>query len=728
MINNKTHSSPADPRLRSILTTVSVFILLAVVIGLIYSNTFGVSFVFDDDGSIVSNELVHVYNLSQVSFLRLKEIFKVGRSIGQISFAFNFYMGRLDVFGYHLFNLIIHILASVSVYLFIRATMDLSGSDRARSERIAVITSLLFAVHPVQTQSVTYIVQRETSMATLFYLWGLLAYIQARTSGRKNYFVLTFLFFLLAAGTKQTAAIFPFVLMGYEVCFFQENKIEWLKKNRFFLGCAILSPLALGFLYTGPHMISWFSERYAERSFTLIERVLTQQRVLMHYLSLLIFPAPSRLNLDYDFPVSGGLTLPTVISALFIVVALLIMVRLVRSKPLISFIIFWFYANLFIESSVLALEMVYEHRLYLPSIGIFLLFALMVEDNLLRYPMRRYWGVAGLVVLGIILCVFTFKRNEVWRDDMTLWTDATRKSPNKSRPHNNLGNAYLSRNDPQRAIEHHQIAISLDPKNHDAHYNLANDYLRINRLNESIGFYKKAVELKPDYAKAYANLGTVYNNMGRYDEAIEQALLALKHRPYYVDVYYNMANACFYKKDYPAAEKYYQHVISTKPDHDMAYNNLGGVYMLLDKPIEAIGYFQSAISYGPHAPDYRNNLGMAYKKAGKLQQAINTYSLAIRMKPDYFEPYYNMAQALVQQRKIEEALQILTSYLRIDPNHVRTHMFLGLILADYSQEKDKAIQLLEKAIQLGPKSTDNDKIREKINLIKENRQAEPVKP
>jgi tetratricopeptide (TPR) repeat protein len=465
-------------------------------------------------------------------------------------------------------------------------------------------------------------------------------------------------------------------------------------------------------------MISWFSERYAERSFTLIERVLTQQRVLLHYLTLLFFPHPSRLNLDYDFPVSHGLGVPCAIAITFIAAALVLCVRLAKSRPVISFAIFWFYANLFIESSILALEMVYEHRLYMPSIGIFLLFAVIFYDHVLRFPKRRYWGVTGLVILVTLFSVFSFRRNAVWKNDLTLWSDVIKKSPQKSRPHNNLGNAYLSRGNPKRAVELHKRAIKLDPKNHDAHYNLANDYLRTSRMGEAIGFYKKAVELKPDYAKAYANLGTVYNNLGRYDEAIEQARLALKHRPHYVDVYYNLANAHFYKKDYQAAIKYYKHVISVKPDHDKAYNNLGGTYMLLGEPEKAIGYFQSAGRYNPQAADYINNLGMAYRGSGNPKRAIENYSLAIRMKPDYFEPYYNTARVLVEQKKIAEAIQILSSYLQIDPNHARTHMTLGLIWADYTTEGEKAIRLLEESLRLGPGQDKTAAIREKIELIK----------
>jgi tetratricopeptide (TPR) repeat protein len=479
--------------------------------------------------------------------------------------------------------------------------------------------------------------------------------------------------------------------------------------------------VVLGFIYTGPHIISWFAERYAERPFTLTERILTQQRVILHYLTLIFFPHPSRLNLDYHFPLSKGLTFATVIAIAFIVMALFLTVRLARPRPVLSFCVFWFYTNLVIESSVLALEMVYEHRLYLPAIGIFLLFTIPFYDHILRFPRRRSWGLAGLTAVAAILCIFSFQRNTVWKDDMTLWSDVIKKSPDKSRPHNNLGNAYLSRGDPQRAIALHRRAIELDSKNHDAYYNLANDYLRIKRLEDTIGYYKKAVELKPDYAKAYANLGTVYNMMGRYDEAIVQARLALKHRPHYVDVYYNLGNAFFYKKDYQTALKHYHHVIKVKPDHDRAYNNLGGVYMLLNQPQKAIGYFQSAVRYSPLAPDYVNNLGMAYKKSGDLEEAINIFAKAIQIKPDYFEPYLNLARVMVGQEKIQEATQVLFSYLRINPDHAHTYMMLGLIFADYTAEKTRAIEFLQKSLQLDPNSGSAPGIREKIELIKKHR-------
>lgn len=719
---SKPHLSSVIFPEKSLSRNLSVLLFLAVVLSLIYSNTFGVNFVFDDDGSIVSNELIHIYQLSQLNFTRLAELFKTTRSVAQLTFALNFYFGHLNVFGFHLVNLIIHILASWTVYLFIRATMTLAGSGKDRAEWIAVVASALFAVHPVQTQAVTYVVQRETSMATLFYLWAFLTYIHARTSGNRKFFIVTLLFFLLAVGTKQNAAILPFILLGYEFYFFQKFDIAWLKKNLFPLGGAILAPVILGFFYTGPNMLSWIAERYAERSFTLTERVLTQNRVILHYLTLLFYPAPSRLNLDYDFPVSHGLTPATVIAMAFIVLSLILMVCLARSRPVISFVIFWFFGNLFIESSILALEMVYEHRIYLPSIGFFLLFALLCYDHILRFPQRRHWGAVGLVILGLVCCISTFERNKVWKDDMSLWSDALKKSPNKSRPHNNLGNAYLNRGNPRKAIEHHLRAIALDEENHDAYYNLANDYLKVERLEDTIGYYKKAVELKPDYAKAYANLGTVYNMMGRYDDAIEQALLALKYRPHYVDVYYNLANAYFYKRDYPTAIKYYLHVVKAKPDHDRAYNNLGGTYLILNQPQKAIESFQLARRYAPQAPDYVNNLGMAYRKTGDLERAKDLFYQAMQMKKDYFDPYLNMGRVLVAQKKVQQAIQVLSAFLRVDPNNDMAYMYLGLIWADYTDQQEKAIEYLQKSLQLAPNSQNAPSIREKIELIKKHYQ------
>jgi tetratricopeptide (TPR) repeat protein len=703
---------------KKITGTPVAFVILACLIILIYSNTFNVGFVFDDDGSIVSNELVHIYNLSQLNPARLAAMFKAGRSVALLSFAVNFYFGRLNVFGYHLVNLIIHIFASWAVYLFIRSTMDLTGSKRVRSDRIAFIASLLFAVHPVQTQSVTYIVQRETSLATLFYLAAILFYIHTRVSGKKGYFFATALLFLLAVGTKQNAAILPVILLGYEFYFFQGLNPQWLKKNRGVLVGAVLSPLVAGLLYTGPNLIAWMNARYAERSFTLVERVLTQQRVLLHYLSLLFFPLPSRLNLDYDFPLSHGFSIPTVTAIAFTITALVLAVRLAKSRPILSFCILWYYINLFIESSILALEMVYEHRLYLPSIGIFLLFAVLFHDHVLRYPARRVWGMAGIAGLVAIFSFFSFRRNFVWKDDMSLWSDVIKKSPGKSRPHNNLGNVYLNRGNTRMAVEHHKRAIELDPENHDAHYNLGNDYLHTNRLDEAVGFYKEAIRLKPDYAKAYANLGTVYNALGRYDEAIAQARLALKYRPYYVDVYYNLGNAYFYKRDYRTALKHYLHVISAKPDHDKAYNNIGGVYMLLEQPRKAIEYYRKAVRYDPRAPDYVNNLGMAYKQSGNFEEAYKAYSKAMQLQPDYFDPYYNTARIMVEQKRIQDAVQTIASYLRIKPDHPRANMVLGLILADYTKEGKEAIRLLQKYLQLVPGSDKAPQVREKIEIIR----------
>jgi hypothetical protein len=250
------------------------------------------------------------------------------------------------------------------------------------SYRAALFGSLIFIAHPIQTQSVTYIVQRMASMAGMFYLLSMVLYIKGRLfSGRVKYvyFLGMILSYLLGVFSKESVAILPLFIALYEFYFFQNLDLGPRgKKILFILGAVLLGLLAFGFMVWGKRYIELTIAGYQYRTFTLSERVLTQFRVVLYYLSLLIYPHPSRLNLDYDFAISKTIVDPptTLISMVIITGLIGYSFLAAKKKPVLSFFILWYFGNLVIESSIFPLEMVYEHRLYLPSVGPFVLFSL----------------------------------------------------------------------------------------------------------------------------------------------------------------------------------------------------------------------------------------------------------------------------------------------------------------------------------------------------------------
>lgn len=354
-----------------------------------YSNTFNVPFLFDDQSNILNNPNVQikVFTWERVTQLIVNTYKESIRVFSYLTLALNYYFGEFNVFGYHLVNFVIHVLSGIFLYWFLILTFNLPSLQERYgpiSFRIALFASLIFISHPIQTQSVTYIVQRMSSMAGMFYLLSMVLYIKGRlASGNRRfvYFAATGLTYLLGIFSKENVAILPLFVLLYEFYFFQNLTISPKGKKVFLTLALIVGLVALvGLAVWGKRYYELIIEGYKIRDFTLEERVLTQFRVVLYYVMLLAYPHPSRLNLDYDFPISKTILDPltTLVSILIIIGFIGYSIWVAKRKPIISFCILWYFGNLVIESSIFPLEIAFEHRLYLPAIGPFILFSLLV--------------------------------------------------------------------------------------------------------------------------------------------------------------------------------------------------------------------------------------------------------------------------------------------------------------------------------------------------------------
>jgi hypothetical protein len=353
-----------------------------------YSNTFYVPFQFDDRPNITDNPNIQikVFTLDRIEQLVKNTYKETIRIFSYFTLALNYYFGELNVFGYHLVNFMIHVASGIFLYWFLLLTFHLPSLKEkygSISYKVALFTSLIFISHPIQTQSVTYIVQRMASMAGMFYLLSMVLYVKGRLSTgpiRFIYFGGLVLSYLLGVFSKENVAILPLFIALYEFYFFQNIDLSPKGKRVLLTFVCILIVLGMiGSVIWGKRYIDVIVEGYQYRNFTMLERVLTQFRVVLYYITLLVYPHPSRLNLDYDFPLSKTLLDPptTLISILIIVALIGYSVLTAKKKPMFSYCVLWYFGNLVIESSIFPLEMVFEHRLYLPAIGPFILFSLM---------------------------------------------------------------------------------------------------------------------------------------------------------------------------------------------------------------------------------------------------------------------------------------------------------------------------------------------------------------
>jgi hypothetical protein len=542
-----------------------VHILIIVILGiLIYSNTFNIPFVFDDIYNIT-----HAPGIKDIrNFFNLQSMYG-SRHIGLLTFALNYKLHGLNVVGYHIFNLFIHLLNALLVYWLVILTFRtpyasaylqkdvLKTSDPYRW--IPLFTALLFVSHPVQTQAVTYIVQRFASLATLFYLVSLVTYIKARGSdsskkARYAFFAASIISAVLAMRTKEIAFTLPVMVLLYEFMFFQGD----IKKRMLYL--LPLLPLLLTMFIiplsmmrsTGAIGIDEITKIAGSVDVSRWDYLNTQFRVIVTYIRLLFFPVNQ--NFEYDYPIYRTFFTPPVFLSFLVLLGVFcwgiyLLYRSYKSDKanccwcrLIAFGIFWFFVTLSVESSIIPIEdIIFEHRLYLPSVGFSMAFMSGIVFIYVRLA-NRTKVVAKIFLPVMILMVFSlsltaYARNMIWRDEVTLWEDVLKKSPNKARPHYNLGVAYQRQGRFDGAIREYQTAINLNPNHAKAYSNMGAVYHQQERLDDAIREYQTAIKLKPDYVDTHYNLGLAYHKQGRLDDAIREYQTAIKLKPDYADAH-----------------------------------------------------------------------------------------------------------------------------------------------------------------------------------------------
>jgi len=668
---------------RSVLKPCLIFVLFFVVGFGIYSNTLEVNFLFDDLLRITENPHIQITELS------LKELAKAGvkssptRPFGFISFALNYYFHQFNLKGYHLVNIIIHILTATWLYFFIKATLGipLLSSRYNRPKIIAFIAAFIWLVHPLHTQSVTYIVQRLNSMAAMFYVLSLFFYAKGRLAEeklkRRLWYLGSILAGIMALGSKQNAAMLLFFILLYEWYFFQDLSREWAKRHlKYLFGAAALFCL-IAFLYLGTNPIEELKtiNDFAKHEFTFTERVLTQPRVVIYYLSLIFFPHPSRLNLDYDFPLSHSLIDPiTTLFSIIVIMGLIgLSVYFAKKERLLSFCILWFFGNLVIESSVIPLAIIFEHRTYLPSMLMCLL-VVALGHRLIKF---KWLGITFMLVVVTVFSFWTYQRNKVWRDDIALWQDVVNKSPQKVRPHNNLGNALMESGRTEEAIEHYLQALRINPYSSEVHNNLADALSKLGQFQKAIHHYHEALRIQPDYVDAYNDLGNALINIGQVSDAIRHFNQALRLNPKFVPAYNSLALALIRMGKTDEAVVQFQKALQINPNYVDAQVNLGGVLVGMGKNDKAVVHLRKVLQIKPDISKAHMNLGIALANTGKIEEAITHLRKALQIDPNNIEARHNLNNVLETMAQINREISNLEAELKLAPQDPMLHYNLG---------------------------------------------------
>ena len=613
--------TPKDKPYLAIISGWRAFVLLGTMLFLAYSNTFDVPWQLDDYGSILGNPEVHAKypHLSTVTepFVSFFENGHLKRPFAMATFAANWYLGKDNPTGYHVVNLVIHIFTAYFLFLTLLALFKTPRLDGIYSRQQVVFGSLLgaalWAVNPIQVQAITYIVQRMASMCGMFYILCVYLYVKARLSRIISktsvlLYAACFLSFLAAFFTKENAVLLPVTLLLIEAAFFRDIGRKKVRLTFFWIGLALGIATVIGgavIFYNG-NLLAVLN--YEVRLFTPLERLLTQPRILLFYLTLIFYPAPNRLSLVHDIEISTSFFHPwTTLPSIIVVFALVgYAIYKLKKWPILSFAILFFFLNHVLESSIIPLELIFEHRNYLPSMFLFWPVAAGLERLMSFYRSKNavvYYGLVVFVPLLLVgLATGTFVRNIDWTSEKYLWEDAMRKAPRSSRPIQNLAlTHYQFIGDRDTALRLYHRALGRQYNNTFQEGRIWNNIAAIHHFRgdfqRAAQYWRKSLESAPRSSNGEFRFRLVLTliRLDRLEEASSELNLILSKSPKLVK-YLNLKGIILWKQRRPReALSLFRQCIQLAPRNGRLLINIGASFYSLGDYRKAELFFREAL-------------------------------------------------------------------------------------------------------------------------------------
>lgn len=619
-------------------------ILLIFLLGILcYVNTLDVPFQLDDLTVIVENPLIRI--LYPFSYLFH---YDPSRFLTHWTFAVNYHWNSLNVFWFHGVNIMLHCLNGVLFFWLLKITLPFlpfPQNQRIKKRNfLPFFAALIFIAHPLQTESVTYIVQRSVLLATAFYLAGLLGYIKLRVKFRWVLYFFVWIITFLGTMTKPIFITLPLTILLYEFYF-----LASLKRQK-------MSLLALPYALIGiliPLWIILFSLNYFSESFSISKWIyatrttseiprgiyfLTECPVIVRYISLLFFPIGQNI-LHAVLEARHFWEGPTLPALLFLVGLAGYAFFMRRKKRLISFSIFWFFILLIPESTIFPLsDVMFEHRLYL-AVGCF---AVILVEGVAAFVKKNHYVIFGLIVLNLAL--LTYARNSLWKDPAGLLEDAIAKSPAQIQLHNALGILYEREGALSLALREFQKAETLDKNFFVTLNHLGRIYAAKKDFKTSEDAFKKALSSNPNYFEANFNLGNLYYLKQEWSASLVYYQRALDLKPNDHRVVFIMAKIYEAMKNFSEAERYYKMAIVRGPQALEAYYALGNLYLDQQNYDQAIPLYEQLLKMNPHYALAHNTLAIAYANTAQSQKAEFHFKEALRLNPNDATAYLNLAE------------------------------------------------------------------------------------
>jgi len=682
-----------------------------------YSNSFTAPFIFDDSGSIIDNPTVHhLWPIWPALSPPIGAGTVAGRPMVNLSLAINYAISGTQVWSYHVLNLLIHILAGLTLFGVLRRTLtkvgtggppvraateskaDPDGRD-ARPYLIACAAALLWTVHPLQTESVTYTVQRAESLMGLFYLLTLYCFIRgsegdggalsssapprgapadekAASPMSLVWLGLAWLACLFGMATKEVMASAPIMVLLYDWLFVSGTfRGAWRRRGAWYVALAATWILLAHFVLSNSGRgnsvgfglgISWWA--YA----------LTQFPAIVHYLWLSAWPHPLIFDYGAEWVAHPWSAAPDI--AIVAILAVASLIALWR-RSAFGYLGAWFFAIL--GPTCLApsnRQTLAEHRMYLALAAVIVAGVLVLS----AWRVTRRASPGLFLLAALVFCVLTFRRNEIYHTPLALWSDTVAKRPENPRAQENLGGALLDAGRIDEAVPHYEMAIRINPTQAQARFNFANLLVRLGRRPEAVAEYETTLRLEPDLFGAHINLGLVFEQAKRLPEAIAQFQTALRLQPDSAAAHDDLGDALLGSGHIREAMGEFQRAVQLQPDFTPALDHLGTVLVQNGQNEPAIEYFARALRANPGDADAHYNLGIALVQTNHLAEAMSHFDEAARLKPGDADAQVGLAFALAQAGRIPEAIAHCRAALAINPGSASARELLGNLLSQGS--------------------------------------------
>jgi tetratricopeptide (TPR) repeat protein len=716
-----------------------------VAVVVVYGGSIRAPFIFDDRPAIVENPSIRslwplIGDATVGGPLNAPALVPTARRpIPNLSLALNYRVGGLDPVGYHVVNLVLHFLCATLLAALVRRTLLLAyfrGAFDGAAAPLSAIAALIWAVHPLNTETVVYVTQRTELLAGLFYLMTLWAAVRSWTADSRasgvGWACVAVAACWLGMASKEIVASAPVAVWLYQRTFLP----EWSADRRRSL--VFYGSLALGWVGAAVGAVSAFGggaladERHRV-SFPVWWT--TQTRSVLIYLKLAVWPWPLSIHYTSRFLSSFAAAWPWVLAAAATAAAT---IALVWRRPAARLVVLVAAMTLAPTLVVPLPKMVAaERRMYLPLAGLVTL-AVVAGYRLLRdrAPTWRAplgFGVAASIV--VVLGAVSVRRLEAYDTAVTIWQDAVLRQPDDAMSHYNLGVALLDERRfeearrsfeqtlalehdhvmaldnlgsalnalgrPQDAIAPLEKALEIDPGDAFAHNNLGSALIRLGRPQEALPHLRRALELTRDAPRSatYLNVGRALLETGHAGEAIGPLERAVELAPGDADAHYSLGTGLLRVGKAPEAIAHLERAIAIEPDDADAHGNLASALVGTGRPERAVVHYERVLALEPENPSAHNNLAIALLQLGRTAEGVDHLEQALRLKPDYASAHDNLGRALLAADRAAAAAEHLAQAARLDPENAETRLRCAIAYARSGRPAD-AVAMANEALAI----------------------------